>query len=403
MEHMNKTFVYEEYDQLINGMFHYQEQQIELRVICLKFMVACFAIIGLLAFSNIGLSNFWFIIISGIIPILFLFIITINFFHDLIYKERLKLGFFFEAIKLEKSNGWLPEFHKTLVGESYLRNSHNVKQASFYLVCLGILLLLSGFSFFFLPTFSNIYGRALIIVLVVVFFFIFCRIFSSQMNKTKELYSYDGKTKKRIINKDDDFLLSRLHAKGKEYIEHFSKLKMRYKNLAITILTGAFVAIAYVVASQTIFFSSKESIVGAQEKLINQNFIYIISFTTLLFIIGMNLIRFLDVHVSHEQIRGLFKYMISMEKNIKELSKPYVVISQTLYKKKFDPVVLDFLFYGTINFGVIVFSCIAIISYFRNYHSYLGIYLSLAVLAICLIWECALFFILYKKPFIGSV
>ena len=111
----------------------------------------------------------------------------------------------------------------------------------------------------------------------------------------------------------------------------------------------------------------------------------------------MNLIRFLDVHVSHEQIRSLFKYMISMEKNVKKLSKPYEVISQTLYRKNFDPIIIDSLFYGTINFGVIIFSFITIISYIRNYHSIIGIYISLGVLIACLLWEFLFFFLVSKK------
>jgi len=61
---MTQDFIFYEYTQLINGIFRYQDQQIELRILNLKILLGTFAIIGILAFSNLGLSNAWPIFIT---------------------------------------------------------------------------------------------------------------------------------------------------------------------------------------------------------------------------------------------------------------------------------------------------------------------------------------------------
>ena len=57
---MDKKTICEEYSQLLKGVFHYQDQQIEIKITCLQTILGTFAFIGILAFASIGLTNFWF-------------------------------------------------------------------------------------------------------------------------------------------------------------------------------------------------------------------------------------------------------------------------------------------------------------------------------------------------------
>lgn len=77
---MKKKIICNEYTKLISGVFHYQEQQIEVKIICLKVILGTFAIIGLLSFADITLSNSWFLIICSFLPMLSLFFIIMCFF-----------------------------------------------------------------------------------------------------------------------------------------------------------------------------------------------------------------------------------------------------------------------------------------------------------------------------------
>ena len=189
------------------------------------------------------------------------------------------------------------------------------------------------------------------------------------MIRTKNLFAYKERKEKffrKIYDNKNQEFLSFLHAKGKEFIEHFSSLKMRYKNLTITLLTAIFIAIAYIVASQAIFFNSHENFIGPEQSFIHENKIYVICFFTFLAILGVRLIRYMDIIVSHEQVRSLFRCIIDMEKMVKELTKPYEIISKKLYQKKFDPVSIDFLFYTAINVGIIIFSFMLLIANTRD-------------------------------------
>lgn len=144
----------------------------------------------------------------------------------------------------------------------------------------------------------------------------------------------------------NDFFSSLMHAKGKKYIEHFSTIKMRYKKLTITILGALLLALSY--------------LAQYNDENVHINKIHFLSFLTIISIIGLNLIRYLDVNVSHEQIRMLFKTAINLEKEHTSIPKPYIKISKHLYSKKFDPVIVDFLYYGSINIGIIICKCSAI-------------------------------------------
>ena len=396
---MDKKIVYDEYSQLLSGIFHYQDHQIEIKISCIKILLGTFATIGLIAFANIDLSNLWFLVICTILPLLSLFFITINFFQDLVYKERLKLGFFKEAVKLEKENTWLPEFHKSLLGEANVHVLSVKKQISFYISCGAILFLISTFFAFLLPGFYNLYINTLFAAAFIILFFFYSVFIYIHAKKTKKLFSFHEKIEKRTLEKEkNNEFLSLLHARGKAFIEHFSNLKMRYKNFTIFLITAILIASAYIVASEAIFFEpSNGSFVGQKVNFVHENKIYLICLVTLLATIGIRLIRHLDINVSHEQIRLLFKCIINVEKKVKDLTKPYEVISQTLYQKNFDPIIIDFLYYASINVGIIILSLKILFAHIRDYHSTLGICISIIIVLSFFVWEIISFICIFRK------
>lgn len=401
-ENNHKKTICAEYGELLQGIFNSQNQQIEIKINCIKILLGTFAFIGILGFASIGLSSLCFIFICSLLPIISLIIITANFFHDLVYKERLKLGFFSSALKLEQKYLWLPEFHKSLLGEYKTQISPIRNQILFYLGCGIILFILSAIFMFFLSNFSHFYVNLSILIFFSILFISYYKFLFFYMKKTKILFlNENGEINSRQQRNFDEVnkrYLEILHAQGKKFIEHFSNLKMRYKNLPITILTALFIAIAYVIGSQESFFSSK-NVLSEQQNFVHEHILYLISLITSLSVIGIKMIRYLDINVSHEQIRSLFKHIIDLEK-IYKISKPYEIISKTLYQKNFDPVFIDFFYYGSINFGIIFLGSCILISHLRDYHSLLGIYCSLGIILSLLIWEIVDFIFLLKKKLI---
>ena len=390
---MDYEVIFADYCQVIDGIFHYQNQQIELKIIILKIMLGTFAIIGVLAFSNIGLTNYWFLLICSVLPLLSLIIITVGVFHDLIYKEQLKLGFFYEAIKLEKEHFWLPEFHKSLVIET--KGTINGKKSiSFYFWCACILICLSATSLFLMPNFSTLLCRLNIIIIFTSFCAIYSYIINCCVKRGYALLKFncDDDNRKLTLQRDDE-LLALLHAKGRELIEHFSNIKMRYKNLAVTAITAIFIAFAYIIGSQESFFFSDK----LQKTFIHENQICIMCFIALLAVTGVNLIRFLDINLSHESIRKLFLIEIALEKESLQLAKPYTIIANTVYKNIFDPILIDFLFYSVFNLGIIIFGTIMLLAQIKTYHSNIGISIVLGIILMLLIWEIVSFIKMYRK------
>lgn len=382
---MDQHSVFHRYIQLIDGIFRYQDQQIEIRIVNLKLLLGAFAILGILAFSHMELTNFWMILIDATFPLFVLFAITVGLFHDLFYKERLKLGFFSEAIKLEKEHLWLPKFHENFITEKNIHVIPGTQQIIFYFGCGAILMILSAFSLTFLPQFSSFIAKIGIFIFFSFLFLIYALVIYKILAKSKMLL-------KKLNNKEepmdrkrtpDLFVLTKLHAKGQEYIEHFSQNKMKYKSLTIWCLTAIALAFAYLAASTG--------------SLVHINKLYFICFITLLAIIGINLIRFLDINVSHEQIKLLFKSLINMEESNKTLSKPYVKIKEFLYRKNFDPMIIDFLFYSSLISGLIMISTMLLLSKIKDYHSNIGIQLIFILLFISFLWEVFRFFVTLKR------
>src|SRR3990167_3938910 len=132
------------------------------------------------------------------------------------------------------------------------------------------------------------------------------------------------------------FFASRNHKKGVEYINHFSTIKVKYKTMAIAIVAAFLAALSPIIKHAGVFAHIDE--------------LYFISAYTIVLIFALHLIRFLDIDVSHEQIRMLFKKVIAIEE-AGSMPRPYKKISEHLYSKSFDPVIIDFLYYGSINVG----------------------------------------------------
>lgn len=395
---MDKKSICDEYRDLLKGIFHYQDHQIEIKITCWKIILGTFAFIGILAFASIGLTNFWFSLTCVFLPIIALFLIIIGFFHDLVYKERLKLGFFSAAVKLEHKYSWLPEFHKSLIGESQIQNMSTRKQISFYLGCGMILLILSSVFLFFLPIFTNIYINSSLFLLLCIIFISYYKFLFHHMKKTKYLFlkEIDIKAyKKRTFTDENIKYLEILHSQGKAFIEHFSNIKMRYKNLPITIITALFLAIAYIIGSQDSFYSGN-NFFSQKITFVHQHMIYLICLITTLSVIGIKIIRFLDINISHEQIRLLFKCIIDLEKKCK-VSKPYEIISKTLYQKNFDPIFIDFFYYASINLSIIFLGIILLLSHLRDYHSFIGVIISLSIIISLFIWEIISFICIFRK------
>ena len=397
---MDRKQIFEDYSGLISGIFHYQNQQIEIKIIGLKIILGTFAIIGLLFFANINLSNIWLIIFCSIIPFFSLIFITGCFFQDLIYKEKLKLSFFLEAQKLEKENKWLFDFHNCLLVEENSNFLHSIpKQIVFYLGNGGVLIVISMFLFCFLIKEINMILISIIIGASFLFYIFYAFFLSYHVYKTKKMYVFEKHEKKiGSIIKPNEFT-ALLHAKGKEFIEHFSSLKMRYKNLTVILLSAIFISIAYVVSSQSLFFESNNNLLSYENHFIRNHILYFICFFTLLIILGIRLIRHLDISISHEQVRSVFRYVINMEKKIKSLSKPYLIISEKLYNKGFDPIIFDFFFYSSIIIGIVFFSLVLIISNKNLYYSITSMILAISFVCSFLILEILSFIKINKMKF----
>ncbi|OGN65556.1 MAG: hypothetical protein A2888_01850 [Chlamydiae bacterium RIFCSPLOWO2_01_FULL_28_7] len=397
---METKAVYNEYTQNIKGVVNYQEQQIEIKIITLKIVLGTFAIIGLLALSNINLTNFWIFINSAIIPFLALLAITVNFFNDFVFRERLKLSFFNEALKLEKDFEWLPEFHISLIGKKSKSTQKVIKQITFYLLCSCILFIIVISALIFLPTIKTNLVRILIGILGFSIYLIYSTLLIFSAKKTKELFDLKFKEQEILQHnlKEDDFL-SLIHAKGREYIEYFSNIKMRYKNLTITLITTIFIAFAYIVGSQENFFSSKESFVGVADSFVHENKLYLICFIILLATIGVRMIRYLDLDVSNEQLRPLYNYVLSIEKKVKSLTKPYETIAKTVYNKT-DPIIVDYLYYSAFNVGILIIGSTVLLSHVRDYHSFLSVCSTFCILSLFFIWEIVWLYIVYNKRLI---
>ncbi|NGX47318.1 MAG: hypothetical protein K1000chlam3_00691 [Chlamydiae bacterium] len=381
----NLYTIYNEYSSSVNGIFYYQDQQIELRTICIKILLGTFAILGVLFYHNIFMDDSIYLYIFSITPVLSLLIVLNLLFQDLVYREGLKIGFFSEAINLEKNHPWIPAFHRCLVSEGDIHQKPGAKQAFFYFISIVILLILSIVGVSFLPVFNTLWSQISIWVFGgIIYALLYGKIRKSLIPIISHLQGLDIDSEyyKKVRDGKKDLFLSLLHTKGREYIEHYSSIKMKYKKLVIAVLTAVLIGLSYI-------SNSKQEIVH-----INQ--IYLIVFVVIISLIGLNLIRYLDINISHKQVRLLFGLMIKIEDDHEVLSSPYSKIKKILYKKNSDPAIFDYLYYGSINFGLIIVGSIFLILNLRDYHELKDIIITFCILAIFLLWEFVGINIIYR-------
>ncbi len=170
----------------------------------------------------------------------------------------------------------------------------------------------------------------------------------------------------------DEEISNDLHTKGKQYIDHFSAIKMRYKKFALTWATAYLFGLFYICIYE--------------QEIVHINKYNIIAFATLFTVLSIKLIQFLDINIGHEQLRNIFKYLLLYERNKDALIRPYTKIEHILYKNNFDPVFIDFSFYLSINFGITVLGILALILKIKT-EFLINLIISIAFIFLFLIWQ----------------
>lgn len=181
----DKWIVYQKYSEILDGIFTYQDQQVELREMCLKIMLGTFGLVGGLLFIKVDVSSQALLILSAIFPFLSLFIVSVNLVVDLIYKERLKLAFVSEALRLEAQYHWLPKFHISLINKNNRNNIAASGQIIYYLGSAGLLMLMSAIALSIDPIFSSILSKFIIFLTYLCLYIVYQFFMSKLVKKTK--------------------------------------------------------------------------------------------------------------------------------------------------------------------------------------------------------------------------
>lgn len=185
MAQENKLLVYERYSEILDGIFVYQDQQEELREMCLKILLGTFALVGGLLFAKVEISSQSLLIMNALFPFLSLIIISVNLIMDLVYKERLRLAFISEALRLEKAHTWLPQFHIPLKGERKKSRLAADGQIIYYLGSAALLMLISAISISMSQIFTSILSRVSVFVIYILLYIIYQFAMSRIVKKTE--------------------------------------------------------------------------------------------------------------------------------------------------------------------------------------------------------------------------
>lgn len=183
MTEENKFLVFEQYAEILDTIFNYQEQQVELRSVCSKIMIGTFALVGGLLFAKVDITDRQLFMLSAVFPFLSLMIVTISLVNDLFYKERLKLAFFSEALRLEREYNWLPQFHLYLLESSKKRLAAN-GQIVFYFGNVALLFLISGLSLTYIPFFHSLTNGLETFIIYLTLYIAYTITFSKIIKKT---------------------------------------------------------------------------------------------------------------------------------------------------------------------------------------------------------------------------
>lgn len=183
----NKLVIYQKYSELLDGIFVYQNQQIDLREMCLQILIGTFILVIGLLFIKVDISGQAILTMSALFPFLALIIITVNLVIDLVYKERLKLAFISEALRLEKTYSWLPKFHISLVEDHKEFNSAANGQIIYYLGSSALMLLMSAISLSINPIFSYFWQKILILLVYFCVYLLYHWFMSKIVKKTETI------------------------------------------------------------------------------------------------------------------------------------------------------------------------------------------------------------------------
>lgn len=138
--------VYGAYTKLIEGIKNYDNMQTVYRRIASTFLLATFAALGFIFSSeaiNIKVNLNLATILTCFLSLIGISVIGLL---DLIFQERIVVGFFVELIKLERTYKWLPQVHHNMIKHGSHHGSP-LRKGIFYVGCASTLLLLIGFSF----------------------------------------------------------------------------------------------------------------------------------------------------------------------------------------------------------------------------------------------------------------
>ena len=123
-------------------------------------------------------------------------------------------------------------------------------------------------------------------------------------------------------------------------MDHYSAVKQKYKQLALSWLIAAFIAFGYLAS-------------GQEAGLPFSNLIAII-FIAFIAASGVFLLWFLDVCVYHRLLRSIFASNLIIENRCKTISPSYHTMAFLLQTKRFDPSMSDGLYYAIISFIILL-------------------------------------------------
>lgn len=165
-----------------------------------------------------------------------------------------------------------------------------------------------------------------------------------------------------------------LHIKGQAYINHYSRIKRQYRTLALTWVTSFFIALAY--------------ILSGTEQGIHVNKLYVIIALSVAAVIGIKLLRYLDVGIYHPQMRALYICLTDLEAKHSNLCRPFQKMSLVLHSRGFDPVIIDNIYYGLFSLIVSGLGLFALgYSFEANHHPYEAIVVPSFIFAGFVVWE----------------
>jgi hypothetical protein len=142
-------------------------------------------------------------------------------------------------------------------------------------------------------------------------------------------------------------IVSALHDRGRIYINELSSIKMRYKGIALQLLSSLFLALGWIALRP--------------EENPDVNRLYLITFITLLAWLAIKLPAYLDVFVYHHQMSVIFKSMMDYEKRNPFLAQTYNDLSTDIsHGKRKDPILFDVFYYSGMGLSIAILGIVSV-------------------------------------------